>query len=114
MKKISVLGAASVAVFGYNSAAWAQQLGPNYGRNMMCDEDWYGWFFGPMTMILFLAVLIVVVVLIVRWFEGAGHGGPVSTVMPPKKHSVDILKDRFARGEIDKEEFEAKRRILEE
>jgi putative membrane protein len=32
---------------------------------------------------------------------------------PSKKTPLDLLKGRFARGEIDKEEYEERRRILE-
>ena len=66
--------------------------------------------FGPVMMLVFVTVVIVVVVLAVRWLGGAGHGaatGPRSGKAP-----VDILEERYARGEIDKDEFEERRRIL--
>jgi putative membrane protein len=67
--------------------------------------------FGPLIMILVLAVVIAVVVLLVRWLGGpwqaaAPHQGP------PVRTPLDILKERFARGEIDKEEFAERRRVL--
>ncbi|WP_201789038.1 SHOCT domain-containing protein [Nitrobacter vulgaris] len=34
--------------------------------------------------------------------------------MPPTQTPLDILKERFARGEIDKAEFEDRRRVLGE
>jgi len=33
---------------------------------------------------------------------------------PPTRTPLDILKERFARGEIDKAEFEDRRRVLGE
>jgi putative membrane protein len=78
----------------------------------MWHGGWYGWFFGPIMMIAFIAVVVVVVVLLVRWLGGPGHGGALHS--PPGKTPLDILKERFARGEIDKEEFEDRRRVLGE
>ena len=63
--------------------------------------------FGPLFMILVLAAVIAVVVLLVRW-----AGGPWQQTPPPSRTPLDILKERFACGEIDKDEFEERRRVL--
>jgi putative membrane protein len=79
---------------------------------MMWDGGWYGMIFGPLLMILVLAVVIVVAVLIVR-----ALGGPWQGAAPPHYPSrtpMDILKERYARGEIDKDEFEERRRVLQD
>ena len=73
---------------------------------------WYGMVFGPIMMIALLATTIVAVVLVVRWLGISSHfpephGGP-------EKTPLDVLKERFARGEIEKQEFEDKKRILSE
>ena len=92
------------------AVALAQQmLGPYYGPHMW-NGGWAGWFFGPIMMIVFIAVAVVVVVLSVRWLGGPGHAG--TPLNPPGKTPIDILKEWFARGEIDKEEFEERRRTL--
>ena len=94
-----------------SSAAWAQQqTGPYYGPHMWNGGSWM--FFGPLMMIVFIAVIVAVVVLMVRWLGGSGHG--TAPHSPPGKTPLDILKERFARGEIDKEEFEERRRTLGE
>lgn len=95
--------------FAVPAAAWADQNGQHYGPHMWGD-GWHGWFFGPVMMILFLAVVVVTIVLLVRWLGGAGHG--VAHHHPPQTSPLDILKERFARGEIDKEDFEERRRVL--
>ena len=97
----------------FSSPVLAQQLqqGPGYGRYMW-NEGWHGWFFGPIMMIVFIAVVVVVIMLLARWLGGPGHGG--AHYNPPGKMPMDILKERFARGEIDKEEFEERRRTLSE
>jgi putative membrane protein len=97
------------------SSAWADQGGhPDMG-DMMGNMEAWGWawmIFGPIMMIVFIAVAVVVVVLLLRWLGGLGHGGALHS--PPGKTLLDILKERFAKGEIDKEELEERRRVLGE
>ncbi len=80
-------------------------------------HDGWGWghmILGPLMMIVFIAVVIVVLVFTVRWLGGAGHGAAAPPHAPPGKTPLDILKERFALGEIDKDEFEKRKRALSE
>ena len=66
-------------------------------------------FFGFLMMILFLAIVVGVVVLLVRWLGGAELFRPTSQT---SRTALDILKERLARGEIDVAEFEERKRAL--
>ena len=70
-----------------------------------------GWMGGGMGigMWIFWIVLIVIVVLLARVFA---RGGP-SLPSPRRESPLDILKARYARGEIDDEEYQHRRRELE-
>ena len=68
-----------------------------------------GWF-GPIFMIIFWVLLIVLIVLLIRWLLSSGHGD--NQDRGRGESALEILKKRYARGEIDKEEFEAKKRDL--
>jgi len=114
MKKYVILGAALLGAFGYGSLALAQQTDSYYGRHLMCGDGWYSWLIGVTLMILIFAGAIAIIVSIVGWFGKARHGNSPITSPPARKHAMDILKERFARGEIEKEEFEEKRRALDE
>ena len=73
---------------------------------------WYGMFFGPFFMIFVLVALVASVVLLVRWFGGPSPAAYPPIDSPPRRTPLDVLKERFARGEIDKAEFEERRRVL--
>jgi len=88
--------------------SWAQQ-GMRFQPGHMWDGGWHGWVFGPMMMILFVALVALAVVIVVRSLGSGDRGSPAV----PERTPLDILKERFARGEIDKEEFEERRRVLE-
>ena len=90
------------------SAAWAQQNAPIYGGHMWGDGGHGGWFLGPIMMIVFVALLVVAVVFIVRWLGGSD----LARRGPSGDAALDILKQRFARGEIDRDEFEDRRQVL--
>lgn len=106
------LGAAAVSSALSLPAVALAQRGAPYDDDHMWGGGWHGWFMGPIMMIAVIAVAIVAIVLFVRWLGGIGHGPAPSGARG--KTALDILKERFARGEIDKEEFEQRRRILEE
>jgi putative membrane protein len=97
-------------------AAAAQTPAEPYGWGppMMWGWGWSGMIFGPLFMILWLAVVIAVAVLLVRWLGGPGPGATPPHPPAAGRTALDILKERFARGEIDKNEFEERRRVLGE
>jgi len=90
--------------------AFAQQ-DSRYYHGHMWDGGWHGWVFGPIMMILFVGLLVVAAIVLVRWLGDGGRGA--SPLRPSDPSPLDILKERFARGEIDKEEFEERWRLLE-
>jgi len=63
----------------------------------------FGWVFGLLLWIVVIAALVVMV----RRFSNKEGDNP--TV---EKSAFDILDERFARGEIDQQEYEQKRKVL--
>lgn len=81
--------------------AWAQGPGPSQMHDWM-GWGWGGMWLGPLFMIIPVALLIVAIVALVRWIGGGNAGGRVRTAR-------DILDERYARGEIDREEYQRRR-----
>ena len=68
---------------------------------------WGAWGFGMMLMMfVFWALVITGVVLGIRWLVSQGRDAR------PRDTALDILRERYARGEIDKDEFLARKRDL--
>ncbi len=79
---------------------------------MWWNNGGYGMFFGPLFMTLILAATIAAIIFLVRWLSGAQQGFGTASLAPPAQTPLDILKERFAKGEINKDEFEERRRVL--
>lgn len=78
---------------------------------MMGDWGSWGWSWGMglgwIFMVLFWALIILGIVALAKWLFHAGSPGSSG------KRPLDILKERYARGEIDREQYEQMRRDLE-
>ncbi len=85
---------------GYGQGPGPGMMGWGYGM---------GWF-GMILMALFWIAVIVGIIFLIRWIvvSTGGKGHAVTSEDSP----LEILKRRYARGEINKEEFEQKKRDL--
>jgi putative membrane protein len=102
--------------------AFAQQSpgpggpGSGYGYSPMWGWGWHpAMIFGPIAMLLILIAALVLIVRLGRGFcHGAyhGHGGCPHCGYGRGRAALDILEERFAKGEIEKNEFEEKRKLL--
>ncbi len=71
--------------------------------------DWGGWFWSVVFLWIFIWVLgIVGLILFLRWIFTYGR-----KETPDKNRTIEILKERYAKGEISKKEFEEVKRDLE-
>lgn len=89
-------------------AALAHTSDDDFGRHMMSENGWgmmggFGWF----GMFLFWILLIIGIVVLIKWLAEQRNQD-----FSQGKTSLDILKERYVKGEIDKKEFEEKKKDL--
>jgi putative membrane protein len=77
----------------------------------------FGMLMMPVMLVIFLVVAFVIFVPLMRWlgmgppwWHSGGYGQPFGP--SPSRTALDILNERFARGEIDQAEYEEKRRVI--
>lgn len=101
-------GAGWMPVMNMMTGAWSSPFGFN-SFNTMMNFGTFGviGLFGFVFMILWWVLIIAAVVALVKWLGNQFRGGTSRT------SALDILKERYARGEINKQEFEEKKRGLE-
>lgn len=109
MKLITAFVTVSTLVLGALPAL-AQQAtgnaapGPDYGyyRHM----HMWGGGFHPLLSLLILVAIVAIIARAFGWHRRGYYRGRIGA------GALDILEERFARGEIDKAEFEEKRKLL--
>ena len=73
---------------------------------------------GVLVMVLFWALVVTVLVLGIRWLIRADQRGRVDQQganghpAPRSEDALEILRQRYARGEIDDEEYQRRRTML--
>jgi putative membrane protein len=74
--------------------------------NDRASAPWYAMIFGPIIMLAFIVLTVVVIAWVLK-AAGVGWQAPGQAMT-----ALDILKERFARGEIDKNEYEERKKLL--
>jgi putative membrane protein len=107
-KRQGLIGAGLAAAVLASSPALAQL----YDHHWMWGGGPFGWggmmVGGGLTMIIFWGGIILLVVLLARWLGGSRQ----SDSRPPRQTALEILQERYARGEIDKAEYDERRKTL--
>jgi len=105
MKSWLLTAPPAIVTWAVPGLIWAQDRPYEWGWGMH-PMMWGAWGFGMMfMMVLFWVLVIIGIVLAIRWLTNQRREKPSDS-------ALEILRQRYARGEIDKEEFEAKKRDL--
>jgi putative membrane protein len=118
-KTIGATVVALLSIYATAHADSADGLGRGYyhGPGMMWGGQWggFGMVLGPILMILVLVGIVVGVIYLLRM---AGWQHPMHmmhhTTAEADNRAMAILKERFAKGEIDAKEYEERKALLKD
>jgi putative membrane protein len=84
----------------------------NHGYDMMWGSNQWGGFgmvLGPIFMILIVVGTVAAIIYLLRLF---GAAGPATSSHAAHDRALALLKDRYAKGEIDSTEFTERKKLL--
>ena len=62
--------------------------------------------------VFWIFIIVFLLFFFIKWFSHNSKTGPLG-LLSGEANSMEILKERYARGEIDRKEFEQKKHDLE-
>jgi putative membrane protein len=79
-----------------------------------CGGGWYGGFgtVGLIISLFFLLIFLAGTGLLIWWLVRQSNATQFTPHEQPSNRAIEILNERYAKGEINKEEYEERRRIL--
>jgi putative membrane protein len=82
-----------------------------WGSNQWGSNQWggFGMVLGPIFMILIVVGTVAAIIYLLRLF---GAAGPATSSHAAHDRALAILKDRYAKGEIDSTEFTERKKLL--
>ncbi len=84
----------------------------NHGHDMMWGSNQWGGFgmvLGPIFMILIVVGIVAAIIYFLRLF---GAAGPATSSHAAHDRALVLLKERYAKGEIDSTEFAERKKLL--
>lgn len=105
---LSAISASSIPLLASTSAQssvdweWMSHSGWGWGGMMVG---------GGLMMLVFWGAIIFLIVMLVR---GLGGFGSARQPDQTRQSALEILRERFARGEIDRQEYEERQQILDQ
>lgn len=87
--------------------------GPEWGMMHNWGGGWggYGWI-GPFQMIIWILILVLIIAAIVWFFRSGSQTGTFPGRLAQRSAGLDVLEERYARGEINREEYLQKKRDM--
>jgi putative membrane protein len=109
MKRIFTLSALTTisCLVAGTGAAFADS-GFGYGGYGNHPMMWGNMFIGPMMMLLMIVVVVAAAIFVLKLFGHGGQGNGSTT----HDRALAVLGERFAKGEIDKTEYEDRKKTL--
>jgi len=84
-----------------------------WGHEWGFMDGWggYGWY-GPFHMIIWIVALVLIVALVAWFFRSGSRTDVAAGRLERRSTGLDVLEERYARGEINREEYLQKKRDI--
>ena len=115
MRKFLLLPTMAASTFVAGASAIAQPYGPGgMGQGYGHGYGMMGYGFGPGPIgLIFMAVVLIAIIVGVVWLVRSLAAPHAHHMMPKRSAGLDVLEERYARGEVPREEYlEKKKDIL--